>query len=128
MLRWDLPIGGRITFLSNQQAIVTFMFSYCGHRYVKPFERDANGAITFTIELPKPQPQTASLAKRLEISKYYMRQLCFPLQRVFLNLVQFSPLIMLVTISTISAFAPRSGDSVSLLSPDWLGRLKQVGR
>ncbi|KAJ6089137.1 hypothetical protein N7499_003984 [Penicillium canescens] len=42
-------------------------WSYCGHRYVEPWERDANGAITFTIAVPKPLSKAVGFAKGLNL-------------------------------------------------------------
>ncbi|KAL2833007.1 isoprenoid synthase domain-containing protein [Aspergillus cavernicola] len=101
-------------------------WSYSGHRYVKPWERDDNGAISFTVGMPKSQSKAVGFARGLDIASNHFRLLRRPLHDLFLNLVQFSPLIMLMTMSTMSALAPRSGISLHLFPPNWMGRLKQL--
>jgi hypothetical protein len=120
-----LFIGGTVVFLGNLRAVLTFTGSYCGHRYMMPWERDLNGAITFIIQPPGSEPQAASMTQQSTASRGYLQKIQSQLQNASHAFAPFSPLIIMVTISTISAFAFVSRITISIF-PGWLARWKQL--
>ncbi|KAJ5621614.1 hypothetical protein N7528_006397 [Penicillium herquei] len=73
-------------------------WSYCGHRYFKPWERDTQDVIRFTVGPPPAPPVCISPESESQSLLGKM-----PLWDMCLNLVHFSPLI----IWTVGAIAPR---------------------